>query len=675
MHSITPLDFPAILSKYLYKSSKHEGRLLCDEKYYKLASKQGLVKVKGTPGTKLTCSVFIYVSPNYCKIWNHIAHAEVEDSSRWQDPITPKSQIDLSVAVPSWSHETTGMRSGRYIVIIARKILSESPIALSLLRHLAAQNAPISFGTKLLIVIEGDFDASFISEAFLVLPPSAEADNYWIDVINCMPGLIGALCRWKAVLKRKYIFKKPDKFKTRDELDSYVYHHFQSNTKIWLFSCFICPSSEYRVLSYGELNLKTRKDWRGSPIVQFIQFNLLFPNSTIFPKEGDYEDDFTSPFFQIIQMNTAFYFQNSKATYQYFVTCYEDKKIGALSLKGYVSAYDYPTWISIGLFSIVTSLVFLRTSRQGSLLLFLFILVEQGCVDSVSKRFRLIMGIWVIMGVILSNAYKGDNITELTAPLPQFRWELLDQLIAHHFSYYRHINLLMLMEKYWEYDKFEYLGKDVVEERVDNLIELMLDMEYYQFMQISLKSNSSRIDAVLQGTIHLNSSFGKSENISDMNQFLRLFAKCDKQAYIGPYQSVLQVSLRLSKILSASGKSGSVQRSKEALNWTTIRWDLRFIPIPASRLFIRYNTIWQSGLPQMWDDWFLRVSTLIERLDAAHSLYLDSQPKKLTLKDNVVVIFMLYSTLTFSLSLAFISELRHHIFVACFNYVGKLFLL
>lgn len=63
-------------------------------------------------------------------------------------------------------------------------------------------------------------------------------------------------------------------------------------------------------------------------------------------------------------------------------------------------------------------------------------LLEQGFVDRSDNYFRCVSAFMMLMAVILSNAYKGDNITKLISPLPPIPFTMFDQLVQNGFKIY-----------------------------------------------------------------------------------------------------------------------------------------------------------------------------------------------------------------------------------------------
>lgn len=114
-----------------------------------------------------------------------------------------------------------------------------------------------------------------------------------------------------------------------------------------------------------------------------------------------------------------------------FITCDGIKQIGSrVSFNGYVAAFDVWTWTLLLSSVLVTPIIIdvlsksshsigKQRSLQCLMLSFVKSLLEQG--DSwltnpkTSFTYPIAMT-WMLMSIVISNAYKGDNITSLTSP-------------------------------------------------------------------------------------------------------------------------------------------------------------------------------------------------------------------------------------------------------------------
>lgn len=123
---------------------------------------------------------------------------------------------------------------------------------------------------------------------------------------------------------------------------------------------------------------------------------------------------------------------------------------GSLSLTGYISAFDKWIWIWALIISLLTSSLFIFIRLfcdflcQGRLIdqviMPIYLSLEQGndIAGNVNQHNFLyfLCGGWILATLILSNAYKGQNITDLTQPLPAVKPQYFADLVNQNFSIY-----------------------------------------------------------------------------------------------------------------------------------------------------------------------------------------------------------------------------------------------
>lgn len=71
------------------------------------------------------------------------------------------------------------------------------------------------------------------------------------------------------------------------------------------------------------------------------------------------------------------------------------------------------------------------------------ILLEQGCNDWIIKgsgNFTVLA--WLLTGVVISNAYKGQNITDLSSPVPPTSIKTFNSLLERNFRLFSETHLL-----------------------------------------------------------------------------------------------------------------------------------------------------------------------------------------------------------------------------------------
>lgn len=110
-----------------------------------------------------------------------------------------------------------------------------------------------------------------------------------------------------------------------------------------------------------------------------------------------------------------------------------------------VSAYGMEAWVALLVLGFVSAIIlkFIHSSGKvivlsDTLLLALALLLEQG-INIPTFRNKLlsstcILAPWLLMFVVLSNGYRGSNVTELTSPLKGTFISNFKELIDHKFT-------------------------------------------------------------------------------------------------------------------------------------------------------------------------------------------------------------------------------------------------
>lgn len=169
--------------------------------------------------------------------------------------------------------------------------------------------------------------------------------------------------------------------------------------------------------------------WRGVPDIETIFLFLLFPNTTVSlgctKAFWYYTPIIHKDYIYAVEMIATY---NKGPSGHFFLTCADVREVGGLPLSGYVSAFDEIIWILIAVSAMATWVVqrnFSTRTDQGSIFMPFSILLDQVCDRP--TWYRWIPVVWLIMSIVISNAYRGYNITSLVAPVNLLRkdWKAL----------------------------------------------------------------------------------------------------------------------------------------------------------------------------------------------------------------------------------------------------------
>lgn len=118
--------------------------------------------------------------------------------------------------------------------------------------------------------------------------------------------------------------------------------------------------------------------------------------------------------------------------------CGNTGSLDRLSLAGLISAYDEFSWILVAILSITTLIVlrwYCGNTLWKSATYAAHLCIEQG-IDLNTKTSKIIITVWLLMGIILTTGYKGDNIANLVSPVPYQKVRKFDDLIRENFLFY-----------------------------------------------------------------------------------------------------------------------------------------------------------------------------------------------------------------------------------------------
>lgn len=430
-HELHPVEFPVVLSRQLYlvhaRYMRREVNMLCDKHPY--VRKKLAKKIRGISGLRTCCEVLVYITPPECHTWKLVWN----NKTLIEELLTliPGKIMDISIpgGLQDWS-EVRSIRSMDFIILVGPNEVGFVPINSNLMTKLVVDKGHgkhVSVPTKIFIPIKENLQGDFqVSGMYLVTSPSSAEVR------------IGLVRQHERI----YQFAELEEMLSVAELEHAVWKSIHKSETLWWDVCTTCASgSGYVTIS----ELTYLRNLREAPDKEFIFLNILFPNSSIisgvlfYYYHGHLHSSILirvphpvngTLLFRPISVNDGYH----------FLTCYSILDAGPLSLFGLLSAYDFTTWIWIILALLATPTLLislgLRVRLSEVVINSVSILLEQGCFENILKRSRWIGGVCLLMGVVLSNIYKGDNITSLTAPRPPQRLEQYEQLFLRNFTYF-----------------------------------------------------------------------------------------------------------------------------------------------------------------------------------------------------------------------------------------------
>lgn len=205
-------------------------------------------------------------------------------------------------------------------------------------------------------------------------------------------------------------------------------------------------------------NSKYLYNWKKEYSVENFLLLTLFPNSSLY-KGASFERDDNLPVsgMLVIESSEVYYGFRQSIQGNRYVTCATGLGFEWFaSLTGFFSIFDLASksWILLFCFGGGTGIFFVcctaNINRVADYIWYsmfsIVILLEQGftvpkilrlpkCLAHINVLMPIYIG-WIIVGVVLSNAYRGANIDKLIAPIPEKRFETFDQIVQNNFTVY-----------------------------------------------------------------------------------------------------------------------------------------------------------------------------------------------------------------------------------------------
>ncbi|CAL8132097.1 unnamed protein product [Orchesella dallaii] len=417
---------------------------------------------------------------------------------------------------------------------------------------------------------------------------------------------------------------------------------------------------------------RKRKDEPGilkhEQLVESLTWGLLRPNSTLIGNtQQNSAKMLTFLYFPFIypKITTIVHLESigyiGPLEQVHFVTCAPVKKSSWISLIGLVAAFEWRLWLVIGIASTVCGLtvylmlqfsqIYITQKKIGTsvtVIGFVWdVLLGQG--NSAVDKVRWIGGTWALVGVVLTNAYLGDNINMLTAPLPMKKVETFDELFQSNFSIYStfpdnyHIGTFASV--------FSQLGP---------IGDLLFG---FQNEFNGLKKRRVSIFGILFSlrNLHLSSEEAMKkafaiENISNVTfeasnadivtagspaHYASIIGKCGMDAYVDTRANLDRVYHKLEQKFRFNPElSKQLTMSKDTYGEVCKSWHFGNIPWPATMFLKKVHGLLESGLSGIWTGWIHWVENLEDEMRNAREKQNDYVP--VTLYGNVRALFFFY---------------------------------
>jgi len=297
-----------------------------------------------------------------------------------------------------------------------------------------------------------------------------------------------------------------------------------------------------------------------------------------------------------------------------------------LSLLGYISAFDLTTWV-LFLFSFISSVVvwnriFVK-GKGGSFAAMFIPKILLGQSTNEIGHVRLLTGVWVLMGLILSNNYQGNNIDQLTSPHELKKYETFDEIFDNNFTFHSlptKYKFLLAISKLAEFHD-SWPGSWYASE------VKFAKMYFHKKIKPSGESHQDAMEPIIK----LPSNILELKAMVEFSYYVEIISKCGKDVFADtlPYVDKLRSKLRLDK--------SQISQSKIAFGQIYQLWQLEHLQITAEEYARRRFGIVESGLVHIWNEWKDHLESWNDTVQEAKQVSILVKP--LSLKGNLVVVF------------------------------------
>ncbi|CAL8084019.1 unnamed protein product [Orchesella dallaii] len=691
-------EHPIILSLHRFKKSNgdrakptNSDYMVCDNEGAKLLRNQRF-KFKAPPSPKANCLVQMYIDPAPCKFWVYRSGMYFKANSKpftrmYLDPVFDYRSEDKTTEFMS---NYNFAKSGLFFIHImkSRKFYEYGNEVLFKVEYAWQQANPLyAFNfiqpTRILFQIERiDADGPYMME-YVGLLSCHNYEEWWkrLEKVCAHFTAISQEYRIKCLSQRlEYAADYPgelphggDNTKSWRELEDIVGKSKAcQGHNMWIGS----PSKKLHLkmdnLYIEDLKRKgTDVEEEDVDAIEHVILNLLFPNATMFGGEAS-NTFYTAQFFPFVTVvKEVSMFSESvayvgKLSQVHFITCAPVAEGSWLSLAGLVAAFQGPLWLTLGIAAAVSGLAMhcgltisqyikmKRGVKPKFCAVFVWdILLGQG--SNAVDKMKWIGGSWALIGIVVTNAYLGDNIKLLTAPLPIKRVDTFEELFTNNFSIHSAVpssNQMRLVGAFFQGAGPEM--QSVFESLAGRLGGFLGEWPETVFTKLFIRAHPGitykRARAIAWKVEKYQRKVYKTAkdmaSTRDMNYFLKVLSKYGRDAFVESKGTLDRATLRLKQRLGSEPKLiKQLTMSKDSYGELIENWKFANIHWPATNFLIRAHGLLESGLIPLWKEWIHWVGTVEDQILAARST--EDGYRAISLNGNIRALFFLYLALTF----------------------------
>ncbi|CAL8083800.1 unnamed protein product [Orchesella dallaii] len=409
---------------------------------------------------------------------------------------------------------------------------------------------------------------------------------------------------------------------------------------LWVGSPSKKPKGKIDKFYLGDLK---REELQGEDTdgMEYVILTLLFPNATLFGGEQE-SSFFTAHFFPFVSVvKTVTMFTESvgytgKLSEVHFITCAPVAEASVVS--------------GLALHFVLRVSNFLKQKRVEKMSLFYIafvwdVLLGQGNVAV--EKIKWIGGSWALIGVVITNAYLGDNINMLTAPLAVKGVETFEELFSNNFSIHSSVPSSSQLRMIGTLS--QGAGKNM-QPRFGGLLG---EWPETVFTKLFIRAHSNltytnALEAAWKVEKYRLITYKTRQDMAstrDMNYFLKIIGRCERDAFVEAKDTLDRTKLRLKKGLRFQPKLiKQLTMSKDSYGELIENWKFANIPWPATNFLIRTHGLLESGLVPLWKGWIHWIATIQNEFMVAKQA--DGGYKAISLNGNIRALFFLYLALS-----------------------------
>ncbi|CAL8084016.1 unnamed protein product [Orchesella dallaii] len=689
-------EHPIILSLHRFKKSnqdkashRNSDYMLCDGDWVQYLPHQQF-KFRAPPSPKSTCFVQLYIDPAPCKKWVYRSGMYFQSDSKpftrmYLDPgFDYRSEDKTWESLSGYNFAKSGLffihvMQPRNFPFYATEVLFKVDYGWQLAVPFFAFN--FIQPTKFVFQIEKiDVDTPYTPEQGGLLS-CQNYDEWWQRLekdcenpsdnsheyrVRCLSTTVEYSAEFPGLLPHG-----GDNTKSWRELEDIVGKSKECRGhNMWLGSPSKKLNRKMDNLKIGDLKLNDKHE-EDVDAMERVIISLLFPNATMYGSElaSSFYTAQTFPFLSVVKTTTMFTESAGyvgKFSTVKFITCAPVAEGNWLSLAGLVAAFQGPLWLTLGIAAVVSGMAMhfmLRLSQlikmeRGGIpvfyaLVFVWdVLLGQG--SNAVDKIKWIGGSWALIGIVVTNAYLGDNINMLTAPLPVKRVETFDELFSNNFTIHSTIpfssEMRMIGAFYQSGGPEMQLLFAITAARSGGLIgesPETLFTKLYITAHPNVSYSKARVSAN-KVEKHRRKIFKTAKDMAstnDMTHYLRILGKGGKDAFVEAKDTLDRTKVRLKTRLSAEPKLiEQLTMSKDSYGELIENWKFANIPWPATNFLIRTHGLLESGLIPLWKEWIHWIGMVEDQIMAAKST--EDGYRAVSLNGNIRSLFFLYLALS-----------------------------